>query len=269
MRLRGIFVAATRIIALASIAAGVGFGQQVLTAKAGLIYFVRGRVSIAGRGPLTVGAAKPRLNAGEILFSEEGHAEVLLNTGAVLRIGDFTRIRMDRVELTDTRVSIEGGSAVVTVNELPRPDHLEIQVGGAVVAMKSEGVYRFDTDGAAGPRLRVFSGQAEVHLEENREVEGVPENIASTTVAKHGQVIDLRNLQLAGFDRKDADELQQWAAKRNVPPPFTTLAPMGCYARETNGTSFLPANDQTRRDAAPPMTNAEGLRVWISECLHR
>ncbi len=259
MRMNRIFVAATRITALSLIAAGRGPGQQVLTAKAGLIYIVRGHVSIAGRGPLTIGAAKPRLNAGETLFSEAGHAEVLLNSGGVLRIGDFTRIRMDSVELTDTRVSIEGGSAVVTVNELPKPDHIEIHMGGAVVVMKSEGVYRFDDGETAGPRLRVFSGQAEVHREDNRHV----------TIAKYGQVIDLRNLQLARFDRKEADELQQWAAKRNGPPPFTTLAPMICYSRETNGSFLLPGNDQTQRGTAQPISNAEGLRDWIEECLHR
>ena len=253
MRLKG-----TRITALALIAAGAGHGQQVVTAKAGLIYFVRGRVSIAGRGPLTIGAAKPGLKAGETLFSEAGHAEVLLNSGAVLRIGDFTRIRMDSVELTDTRVSVEGGSAVVTVNELPKPDHVEIYMGGAVVVMNSEGVYRFDADEAAGPRLRVFSGQAEVHWQESPKA-----------VVKHGQVIYLRNLQLAGFDRKDADELQQWAAKRNVPPPFITLAPMNCYSGDPNSLFLLPGSDQRQGGAAQPISNLEKFQVWVKECLHK
>jgi hypothetical protein len=40
-------------------------------------------------------------------------------------------------------------------------DRVEIHIGGAVVAMKSAGVYRFDADRVAdAPRLRVFSGQA-------------------------------------------------------------------------------------------------------------
>ena len=129
MRLKRILVAATRVTALATLAAGVGLPQRILTAKAGLIYFVLGHVSIVGRGPLTAGAAKPLLNPGEILFTETGRAEVLLNSGVILRIGDFTRIRMDRVELTDTRVSVERGSAVVTVTDMPKPDHVAISNG--------------------------------------------------------------------------------------------------------------------------------------------
>lgn len=265
MRLKGSFVAATRIAALASLATGVGLGQQVLAAKAGLIYFVRGQVSIAGRGALTVGAAKPLLNAGETLFSEAGHAEVLLNPGAVLRIGDFSRIRMDRVLLTDTRVSIESGSAVVTVNELPKFDRVEIHIGGAAVAMKSNGIYRFDIDDAAGPRLRVFRGRAEVH----RQAAGTPESIALRVVASSGQLVRLRNLQLARFDRKDADELQQWAASRNVPPPFTTLAPMICYSHESDLFSILPTVDQSKQKAPQPVSTAEGLREWIAQCMRR
>jgi hypothetical protein len=234
MRLPGIFVAA--------LAAGVGLAQPILTARAGLINLVLGRVSIVGRGPIASGAAKSFLNAGEILSSETGRAEVLLNSGAVLRIGDSTRIRMDSVALTDTRVSVEGGSAVVTITELPKPDHVGIHIGGAVVAMKSAGVYRFDSDEVAGPWLRVFSGQAEVRTDvEYREV-------------KHGQGIDLRTLHLAAFDPKNADELQQWAANRTVPPPFTTLAPMICYAGAP---------------AAQPNTTPTEFLGWIKECLHK
>jgi hypothetical protein len=261
MRPKRIFVAATRVTALATLAAAVGVAQHILTAKAGLIYFVAGRVSIVGRGPLTIGAAKPLLKPGEILFTEAGRAEVLLNAGVVLRIGDFTRIRMDSAGLTDTRVSIELGSAVVTVTELPKPDHVAIEMGGAVVVMNSGGVYRFDSrsdnDEAAGPSLRVFSGQAEVHREEKY------------LQAKHGQAIDLRTLHPAAFDRKNTDELQRWAAKRTVPPPFATLAPMICYAPDTGDYSLLPANNQTPRDAAQPNTPETQLQEWFRVCLHK
>ena len=91
---------------------------------------------------------------------------------------------MDSVDLTDTRVSIEG-AAVDTVNELPSPGHAEMSIGGAVVVIKSEGVYRFDTDEAAGPQLRVFRGQADVQAEGER---------AWKTV-RHGQVIYPRCLR--------------------------------------------------------------------------
>src|SRR5579863_7122051 len=100
-----------RLAALALIAAGVGMAQGVISAKAGLVYFVDGQVAVAGSRPLARGATNRQLNPGEVLLSEVGRAEVLLNPGTVLRIGNKSAIRMDRVELTDARVSIEAGSA--------------------------------------------------------------------------------------------------------------------------------------------------------------
>jgi hypothetical protein len=235
------FRPAVRFATIALVAVVAGLAQRVISAKAGLVYFVLGQVSIAGSGRLATGMVNRRLNVGEILFSEAGRAEVLLNSGTdamlwnsgtVLRIGDRTRIRMDSVELTDTRVSIEAGSAVVTVNQLPKPDHVEVHIGGAVVVMKGAGVYRLDAGSpdTGDPRLRVFRGQAEVY----REGEDPPENGAWKTVVKRGQELRLQDLQAGRFDLKNADALQRWAEKRGTPPPPIPMAPMMCYSAPAN-----------------------------------
>jgi hypothetical protein len=147
--------------------APAGGPRDVISAKAGLVYFVLGRVSIVGGEQLASGPQHRQLNEGEILFSEVGRAEVLLNAGTVLRIGEMTRLRMDNVELADTRVSIEAGSAVVTVSQIPKLARVAIHIGGVQVAMKSVGVYRLDAGhvDANVPLLRVFKGQAEASLE--------------------------------------------------------------------------------------------------------
>lgn len=49
---------------------------------------------------------------------------------------------MDRIDLADTRVSIEAGSAVVKVNDLPKLVRVEIHIGGAVVAIRSQKTWR-------------------------------------------------------------------------------------------------------------------------------
>src|SRR5579863_9200337 len=126
-----------RLISLALVTTGVGIAQDVISAKAGLVYFVLGRVSIVGGERLASGPENRQLNSGEILFSEAGRAEVLLNPGAVLRTGDMTRLRMDNVELADTHVSIEAGSAVVTVSQIPKLARVAIHIAGVGVAMKS------------------------------------------------------------------------------------------------------------------------------------
>jgi hypothetical protein len=216
-----------RLTAFALIAAGTGVAQPVIGAKAGVVYFVLGRVSIAGSGRLAIGEVNRQLNEGEVLFSEGGRAEVLLNPGAVLRIGEGTRIRMDSIDLTDTRVSIEAGSAVITVNQLERLDRVEIHIGGAVVVMKSAGEYRFDADRVPdAPRLRVFSGRAVAYRLAYSEAEAY-------RVAKRGQEVRFQDLRASKFDPKETDALQQWAETRGARPPWIPLAPMACYSTPT------------------------------------
>ena len=88
-------------------------------------------------------------------------------------------------------------------------------MGGAVVVMKSDGVYRFDSDESAEPWLRVFRGQTEVYKRRK--------NIGKRNMGKRSTsalCISPRSTP------KNADEFQQqWAAKRNVPPPFITTGP--------------------------------------------
>jgi hypothetical protein len=232
---RASFRPVVRLTASAIVAAGAGIAQDVISAKAGLVYFAAGHVSIAGSGRLASGPVSHQLSEGESLFSETGRAEVLLNPGTVLRIGDKTRIRMDGVELTDTRISIETGSAVITVRQLPKLDRVEIHIGSAVVVMKSDGVYRFDADrlGGSPPRLRVFSGQAETYRKE----ELSSEEGGLKTLAKHGQAVQLQDLLVSKFDRKDTDELQRWADIRGA-PPVILMPPTVCYSTPTNMAEF-------------------------------
>jgi hypothetical protein len=75
---------------------------------------------------------------------------------------------MDKVELADTLVSIEAGSALVTVTHISKLAHVTVHIGGVAVAVKRVGVYRFDAGhvdtgyiDADAPQLRVFRGQAE------------------------------------------------------------------------------------------------------------
>ena len=86
--------------------------SRVISAKAGFVFFVQGRVSVEG-GPLSTGEHFRQLRNGESLSTQRGRAEVLLNPGVVLRLGDMSRLHMDDVKLTDACVSLESGSAVI------------------------------------------------------------------------------------------------------------------------------------------------------------
>jgi len=143
--------------------AGAALAQRVISAKSGFVLFVQGRVSVEG-GSLKAGESYRQLKDGESLSIERGRAEVLLNPGTILRLGDMGRLHMDDVKLTDACVSLQSGSAVITVNYILKTDHIRLLAGGNVILMKQQGVYRLDVERSdvGQGRLRVFSGQAEV-----------------------------------------------------------------------------------------------------------
>ncbi len=209
-------------VALALAAATAAIAQAVISTKAGLVYFVLGQVFVDGSGRLAPGSENLQLSVGEVLFTEEGRAEVLLNPGAVLRLADATRIRMDSVALTDTRVSIDAGSALLTITRPLKFDRVEISVGGATIHPTSAGMYRFDAQrpNARLPRLRVFAGQAEARSETR----------ASSIIVKRGQSVSLQDFQLAKFDRTNKDPFERWAEYRSTPPPPSMLLPMQCWS---------------------------------------
>ncbi len=60
-------------------------------------------------------------------------------------------------KLNSTRVSLDSGSAVVTITRILPPDRVEIDVSGSLVELTHPGVYRFD----AKPGLRVYHGVAQ------------------------------------------------------------------------------------------------------------
>jgi hypothetical protein len=195
-----------RLIVVVLAGASAALGQRVVSAKAGLVSFVQGRASVEG-GPLKAGESYRQLKDGESLSTDRGRAELLLNPGIFLRLGDMGRLRMDNSKLTDACVSLESGSAVVSVNYILKVDHVRLISGGSVIVMKQTGVYRLDV---AQGRLRVFSGQAEVQRD------GSP---LKKVVVKHGQTVDLDDsLKIAQFDVKETDALQKWVTSRSRTP---------------------------------------------------
>jgi len=239
----------SRLAILALSAATLAHSQNVISAKAGLVYFVTGDVSIAGSGPLAAGSVNRQLQQGDTLFSETGRAEVLLNPGTVLRIGERTRVRMDSLSLTDAHVSIEAGSAVVTLSGAPKFDRVTIHIGGSVVAPRTAGIYRFDADGT--PLLRVFRGDAETSPEQST----FSEASFAAVSAKRGQAVRLADLHVSKFDPNAADAVQQWAETRGTPPPTPMLPPMMCLSSPSI-------------NAPASTTKMADFQAWMKECQH-
>ena len=89
------------------------FGQQVISARSGLIHYVEGRVLLDGKPVEVKITAFPEIKENMEFRTEDGRAEVLLNPGVFLRLGENSAIRMVSNKLSDSRVEFLSGSAVI------------------------------------------------------------------------------------------------------------------------------------------------------------
>jgi hypothetical protein len=101
------------ILAVVTVLTPPADGQSVISTRSGIVHFCEGAVYL-GDQPLESHPGKfSSVPEGAELRTGEGRAEVLLTPDVFVRIGDRTTIRMVANKLSDTRVELLGGSAVV------------------------------------------------------------------------------------------------------------------------------------------------------------
>ena len=71
------------------------FAQSVISAKAGVIHYVEGDVTVNDQKLVMQVSKFPDLKNKEVLRTEEGRVELLLAPGSFLRLNDKTAVRMD------------------------------------------------------------------------------------------------------------------------------------------------------------------------------
>src|SRR2546426_5859219 len=162
-RLRLAAVCGSVLIACAGLPA---LAQSVISAKSGLVDYVEGRVLLDGKPVEVKITVFPEIKENMEFRTEDGRAEVLLNPGVFLRLGENSAIRMVSNKLSDSRVEFLSGSAIVeSSGELAqKDDSVTILYKSAAVHLRKKGIYRFDSEPA---QLRVFSGEAEVEAGSN------------------------------------------------------------------------------------------------------
>ena len=190
-------------VAFTSLAVSAAFGQSVISAHSGLIHYVEGIVLLDSQPVEVKIATFPDMKENMELRTEDGRAEVLLNPGAFLRLGENTAVRMVSNKLSDSRIELLSGSAVVEADssaESQGEEIVTILYKGAATHIRKGGIYRFDTEPA---QLRVYSGEAEVVAAGN------------SLILKSAKMISLDSpLAVEKFDAKDTDALSRWSRRR-------------------------------------------------------
>ena len=200
MKLRPLTTSAMEILLPVALSIPI-FGQQVVGVKSGVIHYVEGDVFASDQKIETkLGAKFAELKENQVLRSEEGRAEVLLNPGVFLRVAETSEIRMISNKLSDTRVELLSGSVLVEVSELGDGNATSFFFKDHQIIFRKTSLVRIDAD---PPTVKVYQGEASVTFN------------GQMSVLKTGKSLSLDgNMQVAKFDVKEGDAFYRWGSRR-------------------------------------------------------
>ena len=131
--------------------------QEIVSARAGLIHLMEGTVLINDVVIEQTGDKFLSLKQGETLSTQAGRAEILLNAGTYLRIGQNASVRLDTADLDNTHLTMLSGTALIEVAELPKDVSATIELMGSQAALRKRGLYEFTADKPGN--VRVYDGE--------------------------------------------------------------------------------------------------------------
>ncbi len=188
------------VVMAGALASPSTFAQMVISAKAGVVHYTEGEVKVGNElVESKIGGRYTELKDGQELTTTEGRAEVLLNPGVFLRVGENSAIKMISNRLADTRVELLSGSALVEVAEVMKDNAVTLLVNDAAISLTKMGLVRLET--ATG--IRVYKGEAQVLIAGG----------AMQTLKEGGEFLFDGNV-VAKFDVKESDPLFRWSNRR-------------------------------------------------------
>ena len=133
-----------------------GVAQVVISTQAGLINHTQGGVRLNDQAVESRRGQFQQMRQQDVLSTIHGRAEVLLNPGVFMRLGENSAFRLVSSQITDARVALVSGTAIVEANEVNRDTAVTLSCQQAEVSILKRGVYRLD---ANPPTVRVFEGK--------------------------------------------------------------------------------------------------------------
>ncbi len=175
--------------------------QSIVSARAGAIHYVEGVALIGDTVIKTKFGEFPNLLENGVLRTELGRVEMLLTPGVIVRLAENSALKMISSRLTDARLELLEGAALVEAMEILQDNAVTFLHNGAAISIEKPGLYRLDSDPA---QLRVYKGKAKVSRD------------GQTLTAKGGRLVELGEFLVATkFDAKDDDALYRWSARRS------------------------------------------------------
>lgn len=199
----GIYAATFAFAQDRRVASSVG-DMYVISAKAGGVNFVEGKVAIARKNAKSGLLLKgDNVEIGErVLTGDTGKAEILLTPGSFLRLDKNSSFQFVSTDLENLKLVLTQGSAIMEVfaNE---EYFVAVRTPKAAFYLIETGVYRIDVLPDGTEKIEVWKGKAQIGDQKATIVKG-----GKTAVVKNGQ------LAVAKFDRDEKDEFDAWSKLR-------------------------------------------------------
>jgi hypothetical protein len=175
--------------------------QSVVSTHAGVVHYFEGAVSVGGIPLQQQFGRFPEIAEGAELRTADGRAEVLLGPGVMLRVAEDSTIKMLSSILSDARLEMVSGTAILDSRDALPGNSLVIVFKKWQMRVPKQGVYRIDSN---PEQLRVYDGEVEV-----RAAQGAP------VTAKAGQTLPLASALVPGETLgAPGDEFNSWAFDR-------------------------------------------------------
>ncbi|HVG30048.1 MAG TPA: FecR family protein [Pyrinomonadaceae bacterium] len=195
------------VAACAALARAQGVGDRVISARAGGVNFVSGEVTFrrAGREAWQQLATTDELRKGDtVRTGAGGRAELLLNPGSYLRLGENSEFELTDPSLDSLRLRLSKGSALVeAAGYSDAVVAMAIDTPHTSVAIVRSGVYRINVATPGATEVFVRKGRALVGFERTMVKEGKSARVGASGVA-----------EVAKFDKKEKDALDVWGKSR-------------------------------------------------------
>lgn len=208
------------IVLLAS--APLVMGQNVISAKAGLVQLAEGQVSIDGK-PAEVSFGKyPQIKANAVLSTDDGRAEILLSPGSFLRVAPNSSVTMVSTDLENVKVDVARGTVLLEYGEFTDINSIVITSAGREFQFSKSGLYYLNLEDNT---FKVVRGEATV-VAKGEEIK-----------LKDGKMVSLNGEKLVAtkFDKEASDPFLRWAARRGEAMAQANLTLANVANRRSNG----------------------------------
>jgi hypothetical protein len=191
-------------LGLASLGAAQNSEKYVISARAGGVNSVDGRVVVTRAGKTRLLTTQDDLTAGDLVTTgAASRVEVLLNPGSYLRVGESSAFELADNSLEKLRVRLIKGSSIVEATGLDNTElNITIVTEQARVVVVRRGVYRINA-GADATELLVRKGRAQIDDNSSNIIKGGGEVVfrgGSFVATKVGQ--------------KQQDQFDDWSKER-------------------------------------------------------